>query len=285
MTILNELSPDLLKKARVVWSDIYSASVQSLSQDYITYPPDDRLPDASNPTSEETKYILFIFKAEGALEIVFEHIIGKRSTPYSWAIKVINPQFYELKDKLYKLYFKPNKVALNLGGNSADPLQERYDQLLGEVLTGSNLEERYQKELAEIKDQPVSVDLHKNDTIKQQDNPVSVKMAKEAQKPLWQANFRWEKNAFVFGTYGQKDFSSSDRKAMFKKLTDAKGNWVKVAELKGSKKKDYVKSTISQIETSFLQELRQHISIPSTKDDDLEGKPEGQGAYRIKFIL
>jgi hypothetical protein len=72
---------------------------------------------------------------------------------------------------------------------------------------------------------------------------------------------------------------------MFKKLTDAKGNWVKVAELKGSKNKDYVKSTISQIETSFLQELRQHISIPSTKDDDLEGKPEGQGAYRIKFIL
>jgi len=156
MTILGELSPDLLEKARAVWSDIYSASLQSLTQDYITYPPDDRLPDASNPTTGETQYILSVFKAEGALEIVFEHTIGKRSTPYSWAIKVINPQFYELKDKLYKLYFKPNKVTLDLGGNSADSLQERYDQLLGEVLTGSNLEERYQKELAKIKTQSLT---------------------------------------------------------------------------------------------------------------------------------
>lgn len=103
------------------------------------------------------------------------------------------------------------------------------------------------------------------------------------QKIEWQNNFRWENYKFVFGEYGSIEFISPERRALFKKLTDAKGQWVAVRILKGNKNDDYVRSTLSQIEERMSAEIRKYVSIPSTKDDGAVGKPELQGAYRIKF--
>lgn len=101
------------------------------------------------------------------------------------------------------------------------------------------------------------------------------------QEPYWQDDFVWEGNKFIFGNYGFIDFDSNERKILFQELTKAKGNWVKVSEL--GKTANSVRPTISQIEKRFDLNLKKHVSIPSTKDDDLIGKPDGQGAYRIKF--
>ncbi len=53
--------------------------------------------------------------------------------------------------------------------------------------------------------------------------------------------------------------------------------------LEQNKDDDYVRSTLSQIEDRMSAELRKYVNIPSTKADDADGKPELQGAYRIKF--
>src|SRR6266568_698095 len=103
-------------------------------------------------------------------------------------------------------------------------------------------------------------------------------------KPEWRDDFHWEGNKYVFGVYGSIAFDSPERKALFKKLTDKKGGWVKITELKSNKDERYVRSTIRQIEQRTKKSpLNKDISIPSTQKDDAEGKPEGQGAYRIKF--
>ncbi len=99
----------------------------------------------------------------------------------------------------------------------------------------------------------------------------------------WQKNFHWENYTFVFGEYGSVEFTSPVRRALFKKLTDAKGHWVAVRTLKGNKNDDYVRSTLSQIEERMSAELKKYMNIPSTKEDNAPGKPELQGAYRIKF--
>ncbi len=99
----------------------------------------------------------------------------------------------------------------------------------------------------------------------------------------WQDDFRWEGDKFVFGEYGDIYFDSEDRKVIFQKLADSKGKWVSIIKLRGNKDDDYVRSTISQIEARFDKNLKKYMSIPSTKDDDLQGKPDRQGAYRIKF--
>jgi hypothetical protein len=128
--------------------------------------------------------------------------------------------------------------------------------------------------------------------IKQNKDPESEKeinspVADTKNAPLWSNDFHWDGKKFIFGEYGStSNFSSDDRLALFKEFTKAKGFWVLMTSLiKATKtKKDavYIRQTIGQIEGSFSKELRKYISIPSTKDDDLEPKPQNS-AYRIKF--
>jgi len=103
-------------------------------------------------------------------------------------------------------------------------------------------------------------------------------------KEVWTDDFRWEGNNFVFGKYGSISLQSKNRKHLFKALTDKKGGWASISELKGDKTAGYVRSTIKQIEDRLPETARGHISIVSTQDDDTEGKPNA-GAYRIKVQL
>jgi len=111
--------------------------------------------------------------------------------------------------------------------------------------------------------------------------PLVKPIAKSAQ-PNWSDDFVWKGNEFVFGNYGSINFSSDNRRALFKTLSDARGNWIAIGKLKGNKDANYVRATIKQIEDRFIPELKKHVIIPSTQNDDLEPKPS-QGAYRIKF--
>lgn len=111
----------------------------------------------------------------------------------------------------------------------------------------------------------------------------SIKPVSKPAQPNWSDDFKWQGNTFVFGTYGSIDFNSPDRESLFRKLTNAKGSWVKVSDLKGDTDYNFVRPTISQIEKRFSSDLKKYVSIPSQEHDDLPGKPEGHGAYRIKF--
>lgn len=104
------------------------------------------------------------------------------------------------------------------------------------------------------------------------------------EKIEWSEDFKWEGNSFIFGKHGRINFNSETRIALFRELTEAKGNWVTVKKLKESsgKNESYVRPTIGQVERSMKPELKKYISIPSTEEDDLQPKPS-QGAYRIKF--
>ncbi|KKR17712.1 MAG: hypothetical protein UT44_C0003G0008 [Candidatus Levybacteria bacterium GW2011_GWA1_39_32] len=102
-------------------------------------------------------------------------------------------------------------------------------------------------------------------------------------KISWQDDFRWEGNSFVFGTLGKIDFNSEDRRHIFKALTDKKGGWATINEMKGNKDVGYVRSTIKQIEDRMPEEAKKKIIIVSTQDDNAEDKP-AVGAYRIKIL-
>lgn len=101
-------------------------------------------------------------------------------------------------------------------------------------------------------------------------------------KIAWHEDFKWKGKDFVFGNYGNINFSSDDTpKKIFLMLSEAKGNWVAIVNIGKEIKKDanHIRSTIGQIR----KRLPKNISIPSTRDDNLEPKPSEGGAYRIKF--
>ena len=112
---------------------------------------------------------------------------------------------------------------------------------------------------------------------------VSATTISKQSQDVWNEDFHWERDTFVFGNYGSILLNSKARRELFKKLTDAKGHWVRISELRGDKRDSYVRSTLSQIEKRFGEQLGKYISIPSTQADDAEGKPAGQGAYRIRI--
>jgi hypothetical protein len=100
----------------------------------------------------------------------------------------------------------------------------------------------------------------------------------------WQDDFVWQDKNFIVGDYGSVDLKSPIRLKLFSMLTEAKGNWVKVQDMRAETGKDasFIRSTLGQIEKQFKPDLRKHLSIPSTKEDNLGNKPS-QGAYRLKF--
>ncbi len=117
-----------------------------------------------------------------------------------------------------------------------------------------------------------------NETKSETHTKVNETVKKEA---VWPDDFRWEGKDFIFGKYGSISLVSSDRKHILKVLTDKKGGWATINELKGNKNAGYVRSTIKQIEDRLPEEAKGHIKIVSTQDDDSTEKPS-QGAYRIK---
>lgn len=101
-------------------------------------------------------------------------------------------------------------------------------------------------------------------------------------KTIWFDNFKWDRRYFIFGKYGKIQITSKDRKHILKTLTDKKGGWATIHELKGNKDAGYVRSTIKQLEDRLPPEAKGHIAIISTVDDDSNLEKPSEGAYRIK---
>jgi len=119
-----------------------------------------------------------------------------------------------------------------------------------------------------------------NEDEKSQTAPI--KIDREAsEETVWPDDFRWEGRDFVLGQYGKINFTSDDRRHIFKILTDKKGGWATISELKGNKDAGYVRSTIKQIEDRLPEKAKGHIKITSTQDDSSKERPN-TGAYRIK---
>jgi hypothetical protein len=102
-------------------------------------------------------------------------------------------------------------------------------------------------------------------------------------KASWSDDFQWDNKCFVFGKLGKICFQSKDRKHLFKTLTDKKGGWAKISELKGNKDDKYLRATIGQIKARLPKTAKKYISVVSTPEDNLDNKPN-EGAYRIKYI-
>lgn len=144
--------------------------------------------------------------------------------------------------------------------------KEKYNQIIKEIKQPStDLKSRYKKTLQEIK----------SSNFKPKSSKKRVR-----QQIQWPDNFCWEGKKFVFGKYGELLFRSDDRQHMFKTLTDKRGNWATIRELKGNKSSNYVRSTLKQIKNRFPPEVKKHISIISTQEDSSTEKPS-EGAYKI----
>jgi hypothetical protein len=119
-------------------------------------------------------------------------------------------------------------------------------------------------------------------------NKITENTAKEVElrpndKEKWPNDFVWDGETYIFGKFGTIDFDSEDRKHIFKVLTDKKGGWATINDMKGNKDAGYVRSTIKQIEDRLPKEVKKKIKILSTKDDDIEEKPK-VGAYKIRIL-
>lgn len=101
--MLKDWSPDLLTKASSVWIDINQQTI--IISEPVEYPSEEnlnaKLVDYS-PSSEEARFILKAFQAEGAINILQEYKIGRRQVPYKWALEVLYPKFFELDSKIKK---------------------------------------------------------------------------------------------------------------------------------------------------------------------------------------
>ena len=131
-----------------------------------------------------------------------------------------------------------------------------------------------------IKDEYIKRNKENDGSEKPQNTPTKINR-EASEEAVWSDDFRWEGNDFVFGEYGSINLVSSDRKHIFKALTEKKGGWATISELKGNKDAVYVRSTIKQIEDRLPEKAKEHIKIVSTQEDDSIEKPNA-GAYRIK---
>ena len=131
-----------------------------------------------------------------------------------------------------------------------------------------------------IKDEYIKRNKENDGSEKPQNTPTKINR-EVSEEAVWSDDFRWEGNDFVFGEYGSIPLQSKDRKYLFKALTDKKGGWTTISELKGNKDAGYVRSTIKQIEDRLPEKAKEHIKIVSTQEDDSIEKPNA-GAYRIK---
>lgn len=103
------------------------------------------------------------------------------------------------------------------------------------------------------------------------------------EKKAWHNDFVWQGNDFICGEYGKVSLTSRDRRHILRVLTDKKGDWATINELKGTKDASYVRATISQIEKNLPEKVKKKLTIISTQDDESDDKPK-VGAYRIKLL-
>lgn len=170
-------------------------------------------------------------------------------------------------------YLKERSIIDDFKHNSAF---HRWDTIVTVILTSLAVFDDFYKEI-------MAEYVKRNKKDDKPEDEVGKELALK-DKEVWTDDFRWEGNNFVFGKYGSIPLQSKNRKHLFKALTDKKGGWASISELKGDKTAGYVRSTIKQIEDRLPETARGHISIVSTQDDDAEGKPNA-GAYRIKVQL
>lgn len=116
----------------------------------------------------------------------------------------------------------------------------------------------------------------------EQNASVNVPSTNIKEKPKWPEDFYWEGKTFIFGKYGRLSIQSAGRYHILKLLTDKKGGWATINELKGTQNAGYVRSTIKQIEDRLPEEAKKYIKIISTLENNEENKP-ASGAYRIKI--
>jgi len=204
-------------------------------------------------SQERQKKIIYKLQEWGALKVREDPFEPPESTPYVFYLDLIQLKF----SKIYQKFQKTCDLTSYLN--------------------------TYQKKLFQGSKNPPKFSQLK--TIKPDNKSKQNNLKKDSpKKASWSNNFKWQNKVFIFGKYGKINFNSEIRIALFKELTNAKGGWVRVRKLKEITGKDdsYVRPTVGQIERSMKPSLKQHISIPSTNDDDLQPKP-AEGAYRIKF--
>ncbi len=109
------------------------------------------------------------------------------------------------------------------------------------------------------------------------------KLNEETVEANWSSEYKWEGYTFSFGNRNNISFQALPTRKLFTTLTRKKGGWAAISELKRETGKDanYIRATIRQIEVRLRQKISFPVSIPSTKDDSLQPKPQ-EGAYRIK---
>lgn len=109
------------------------------------------------------------------------------------------------------------------------------------------------------------------------------KIEEEVKVANWSNEYKWEGNTFSFGNGNDISFQSLPTRKLFAVLARKKGGWATMHELKQEtgKNPEYIRATIRQIEVRLKHKIRLPVTIPSTKDDNLQPKPQ-EGAYRIK---
>lgn len=172
-------------------------------------------------------------------------------------------------------YLKEKGIIESFNHNDAF---HRWETIVTVSLKLSRFEEFYRK----IRDEYVERS-KANDKTEEPKSPAKI-VRKSNEETVWSENFRWEGKDFIFGQFGKITFTSDDRKHILKSLTDKKGGWATINDLKGDKDAGYVRSTIKQIEDRLPKEAKGHIKIVSTQEDDDIEKPS-TGAYRIKIQL
>ena len=140
MSMIKNLSVDLLEKATLVWTEVNQLT--PLTDEGFVYPPEEyqnRPRRIIDPTPEERREILSIFKQEGAIKILREIGFGRRNVPYRWVVEVINPRFNEVEGELKKLYLKAGQNTFLKGADTTENKDESTQQGKIETATASTL--------------------------------------------------------------------------------------------------------------------------------------------------
>jgi len=101
----------------------------------------------------------------------------------------------------------------------------------------------------------------------------------------WSNEFEWINSTdFKFGGYGKVRFKQSNRLILFRELTEAKGNWVKVRKMaeKINSTDNIVRATLSGIKERLEGATGRRLTIVSRQEENSNNQ-QAQGAYRIKL--
>src|SRR3989344_102376 len=139
--MIKNLSPDSLLKLSTVIFDIKHLVLYAKEGESVIYPSDENMnspPLVSSLTSQEQRFFVFTLQSENAINVLHEHTLGRRETPFRWTLEGKMTSLHELDSEISQIIKSlqnepslPSRPSSGVGVVVSD-LESKFQEIVNE---------------------------------------------------------------------------------------------------------------------------------------------------------